>query len=404
MVTPGCSFQTSWRSGMLGACVVRPWPHVVVPVFREHLCLGRCVPRCCFHFVFDSAGSAGVMFGPTLYSAVGVSHFTAFKSSLLPLLLEFLLLWLLFEFIAYLTGLNSNPSGSSDPWVAARPSGSLVGVREVGLLQWYQSSGVASFPAGSECELQKSVAATAGRACCERGCWFARAAVEFILGLRILFYLLRSGLCSFWATIVLPLWFEECRLVELNSGEDGSWCFWWRFSTELPWLFWMSLLSLCGDELSLLPVGLSAFSLPGRCQSRCGAFDRVSGRGAGQVVFLFGFEFLGYAGGTSCVPVVWWFASLLTPCVLSQMVALSVVRQVLAVTCVRFFPLAWKRVHSVGIPCFGLGPFEVDVLSSTSAVVSFPVRVVDVLGCLTFPTSDVFSSFASARMPVEHVV
>ncbi|MQL86934.1 hypothetical protein Taro_019458, partial [Colocasia esculenta] len=29
----------------------------------------------------------------------------------------------LFEFIAYLTGLNSNPSGSSDPLVAARPSG-----------------------------------------------------------------------------------------------------------------------------------------------------------------------------------------------------------------------------------------------------------------------------------------
>ncbi|MQL69435.1 hypothetical protein Taro_001719 [Colocasia esculenta] len=39
------------------------------------------------------------------------------------------LLWL-FEFITYLTGLNSNPSGSSDPWVAARPSG----VPEVGSL------------------------------------------------------------------------------------------------------------------------------------------------------------------------------------------------------------------------------------------------------------------------------
>ncbi|MQL89375.1 hypothetical protein Taro_021949 [Colocasia esculenta] len=37
----------------------------------------------------------------------------------------------LFEFIAYLTGLNFNPSGSSDPWVAVRPSGSLAGVREV---------------------------------------------------------------------------------------------------------------------------------------------------------------------------------------------------------------------------------------------------------------------------------
>ncbi|MQL72516.1 hypothetical protein Taro_004854 [Colocasia esculenta] len=44
-------------------------------------------------------------------------------SSFTYALLEFLLLWLLFEYIAYLTGLNSNPFGSSDPWVAARPSG-----------------------------------------------------------------------------------------------------------------------------------------------------------------------------------------------------------------------------------------------------------------------------------------
>ncbi|MQL92358.1 hypothetical protein Taro_024989 [Colocasia esculenta] len=73
----------------VGACVVRLWSHVVASVFRELLCLGGCVPRS----IFASA------------------------------LLEFLLLWLLFEFIAYLTGLNSNPSGSSDPWVAARPSG-----------------------------------------------------------------------------------------------------------------------------------------------------------------------------------------------------------------------------------------------------------------------------------------
>ncbi|MQM06064.1 hypothetical protein Taro_038884, partial [Colocasia esculenta] len=40
----------------------------------------------------------------------------------------------LFEFIAYLTGLNSNPSGSSNPWVAPQPSGSLAGVREVGIV------------------------------------------------------------------------------------------------------------------------------------------------------------------------------------------------------------------------------------------------------------------------------
>ncbi|MQL92487.1 hypothetical protein Taro_025107 [Colocasia esculenta] len=92
MVTPGCSFLTLWR----------------------------------------------VMFGPTRVVGRGVALFLCFVvlcSSLLSLLLELLLLWLLFEFIAYLTGLNSNPSGSSDLWVAVRPSASLAGVREVGSLQ-----------------------------------------------------------------------------------------------------------------------------------------------------------------------------------------------------------------------------------------------------------------------------
>ncbi|MQL78439.1 hypothetical protein Taro_010867, partial [Colocasia esculenta] len=46
VVTPGCSFPTLWRSGILGACVMRLWSHVVAPVFRELLCLD--VLRCCF--------------------------------------------------------------------------------------------------------------------------------------------------------------------------------------------------------------------------------------------------------------------------------------------------------------------------------------------------------------------
>ncbi|MQM21551.1 hypothetical protein Taro_054592 [Colocasia esculenta] len=249
---------------------------------------------------------------------------------------------------------------------------------------------VARFPAGFKCELQESVAAIAGCACYEHGCWFARAAVEFVVGLRIhvgvsrrlreptcgvaftgaglwsvepvegvlaslavplllglrcavhlagVFWrvfpkrclggsgggsprtylhcfcsstccsvfsdgpccwpfglcvlvkvlpriapllilaevLPRSVWCSFWATVVLPLWFEVCRLVGLRSGEV-----------------------LLGRLLALL------------VESRCGAFDRVSGRGAGQ--------FLDCAGGTSCVPMFGWFASLLVPYVLSQMV------------------------------------------------------------------------------------
>ncbi|MQM00555.1 hypothetical protein Taro_033293, partial [Colocasia esculenta] len=61
VVTPCCSFLTLWRSGMLGACVVRLWSHVVAPVFYELLYLGWCMPRCCFRIVFDSAGSTGVV-------------------------------------------------------------------------------------------------------------------------------------------------------------------------------------------------------------------------------------------------------------------------------------------------------------------------------------------------------
>ncbi|MQM14126.1 hypothetical protein Taro_047056 [Colocasia esculenta] len=105
----------------VGACVVRLWSHVVAPVFHELLCLGGCVPRYCFRIVFDSTGSVGVMFGSTLVVGHGV----------------------------------------------------------------YSVPLVASFLVGPGCELQKSVAAVAGCACCERGCCFARAAVGFILGLRI---------------------------------------------------------------------------------------------------------------------------------------------------------------------------------------------------------------------------
>ncbi|MQM21575.1 hypothetical protein Taro_054618 [Colocasia esculenta] len=149
-------------------------------MFRELLCLGGCMLRCCFRFVFDSACPAGVMFGLTLVVGRCITLFRCIvvlcsRVVLLPPLLEFLLLWLgtigagvrcrtvvvvasspciassvscerehlyrelrvaflqvigLFEFIAFLTGLNSNPSESSDPWVAARPLGSLAGVRE----------------------------------------------------------------------------------------------------------------------------------------------------------------------------------------------------------------------------------------------------------------------------------
>ncbi|MQM07195.1 hypothetical protein Taro_040033 [Colocasia esculenta] len=40
-------------------------------------------------------------------------------------------------------------------------------------------------PGGFDCELQENVAVVVGCACYERGCWFARAAVGFVVGLHI---------------------------------------------------------------------------------------------------------------------------------------------------------------------------------------------------------------------------
>ncbi|MQM23798.1 hypothetical protein Taro_056866, partial [Colocasia esculenta] len=73
----------------VGACVVRLWSHVVAPVFRELIV------------------SAGVVFDPTLVVGHGITLFHCL--------------------VALCSRLNSNRSGSSDPWVAARPSGSLAG-------------------------------------------------------------------------------------------------------------------------------------------------------------------------------------------------------------------------------------------------------------------------------------
>ncbi|MQM01437.1 hypothetical protein Taro_034195 [Colocasia esculenta] len=137
VVTPGCSFPTLWRSGMLGACVVRLWSHVVALVFRELHCLSGCVPMFCFRFIGVPAAlaSKGLVI-PTEPCSRGSPPYslqvgTRYHRGSLPddrgggLLRR--ALPALFEFIAYLAGLNSNPSGSSDPWVAARPSGAPGG-------------------------------------------------------------------------------------------------------------------------------------------------------------------------------------------------------------------------------------------------------------------------------------
>ncbi|MQM10166.1 hypothetical protein Taro_043046 [Colocasia esculenta] len=78
-------------------------------------------------------------------------------------------------------------------------------------------------------------------------------------------------------------------------------------------------------------------------------------------------------------------------------VALSVVRQVLVLACVRVFPsrlrarvLGWGTLFRFGSP-------KVGVLSSTSAVVSFVMRLADISSYFALPTSDVFFGFVSVH-------
>ncbi|MQL80887.1 hypothetical protein Taro_013333, partial [Colocasia esculenta] len=205
--TPGCSFLDLVEVQDVSACVVRLWSLVVAPVFRELLCLGGCVPRVCFRIlllwpnpgcgswccsscfciVFDSAGFAGVVFDLTRF---------CFR------LLEFLLLWLVRDWLslqslvceAHPPLLSSGRDSLSLEFVArwswwrfvaSCVASSVSCKRECSLyrelrVSFLQVLRVASFPIGSEC-----VAAAVGGACFERGCWFARAVVGFIVDLYV---------------------------------------------------------------------------------------------------------------------------------------------------------------------------------------------------------------------------
>ncbi|MQL73311.1 hypothetical protein Taro_005666 [Colocasia esculenta] len=101
-------------------------------------------------------------------------------------------------------------------------------------------------------------------------------------------------------------------------------CRFWRrfFPGVLCVCFGPLLCCPCGSkyELSLLPVGLPvlqsawALSVEVLCSWYCVWLLRW------PTCLVVHSEFLGCAGGTSCVPVIGWLASFFAPCVLLQMV------------------------------------------------------------------------------------
>ncbi|MQL79130.1 hypothetical protein Taro_011566 [Colocasia esculenta] len=191
VVTPGCFFPTSWRSGML-------------------VCAGGC-----FRIVFESVGSTGVVFGLTLVVGHGISLFRCFValcSSFASALLEFLLLWLVRDWLSLLSLVHEAhpPTLFRSVGGGTTFGGPWRGVWEVGSLQWYQSSGVqrdfnelitmavpktgTSMLLAHPCIVSIRVRVSAAGEClllllgaraASVVAIFARAAVGFILGLRI---------------------------------------------------------------------------------------------------------------------------------------------------------------------------------------------------------------------------
>ncbi|MQL86209.1 hypothetical protein Taro_018738, partial [Colocasia esculenta] len=225
-----------------------------------------------------------------------------------------------FEFIAYLTGLNSNPSGSSDLWVAVRPLGVLGG-----------ALGGQVITVGPFVSCRRVLLLLLGARAASVVAVFARTAVGFILGLCIRvvmsqrlreptrgvaftgvsevlpeFFSVGSGggevspdLCcarfrfegflflwdcfcvslgclGFWCGFPEPLAVVLVRLaLRTVPGLMVPWWFWWRFSQNrfvllpLVAVFFSQLVMCFGHLLGLRPVLLAAewfvFVLGYRC-------------------------------------------------------------------------------------------------------------------------------------------
>ncbi|MQL77538.1 hypothetical protein Taro_009963, partial [Colocasia esculenta] len=249
-VTPGCSFPTSWRSRML--------------VLRHETLL---LPH-----VFDSAGSAGVVFGLT---RVVVEAFLCFRcfvvlcSRLTPLL-------------------SSGRDSLSQEFVA-------------GWLGWrFVARCVANSVSWSERELQECTAAVVVCTCCERGCCFARVAVGFVCSLRVL----RCSRSSSLLVLVEVRFPQNC--VVLVSGCCGI-ALWVEVS--VVWLVAVALPSRLRC-IAWLPCVLVQFSRTVGCCPGEGCSQDYSGRVSAGCCATSGlrlssysfFGFLGCDGGTPCVP------------------------------------------------------------------------------------------------------
>ncbi|MQM23242.1 hypothetical protein Taro_056305 [Colocasia esculenta] len=290
--------------------------------------------------VFDSAGSSGVVFGQT---RVVVEAFLSFRCFVvLCVCFRFVGVpaalaskGLLFEFITYLTGLNSNPSGSSYLWVAARPSGvpgggsersgRYSGIRVQGSNVICNELITMAVPKkGTSTLLARPCRVLLGKhlvLCCR---WLDlqqgpsvsfRRVLRLLLGARavsvvVVSLVLRLGSFSACVSVWVPLRSVLACFFQLLCYlrvENGALVVLVEVLPEPVILLPLSAVFLSIGRLFELPSGdvfqigswhfwwrfspkLLRVVLVVAAPSRCGASDRVSGHGAGQFVFLIVFR------------------------------------------------------------------------------------------------------------------
>ncbi|MQL78638.1 hypothetical protein Taro_011064 [Colocasia esculenta] len=176
-------------------------------------------------------------------------------SSFASTLLEFLLLWLVRDW--WRRDLWGSLAGSGR-------SGRYSGIRAQGSNEICNELITMAVPKkGSECELQESVTTVAGCTCFEHCCWFARAAIGFVIGLRVRVGVsrrLREPTCcvaftgaGLWSAEPLCVW--PCVPVR----------HWALCSTQSASLLELSRCFVCRVAPLLLLSDLSSWEAPGSC-------------------------------------------------------------------------------------------------------------------------------------------
>ncbi|MQL81726.1 hypothetical protein Taro_014193 [Colocasia esculenta] len=419
----------------VGACVVRLWSHVAAPMFRELLWLGGCVPSFASAFVGvptalavkglvstfpvgsellllgAHAASVVVVFAHAavgfvlgLRIRVGVSQrlreptcCVAFTGAGLwstePV--EGVLALLVVPVLLGLPGCYRSRCGAFDR-VSGRGTGQIVFliIFRVSRLRWWDFVCLHGWEA---CFVSRALRALPDGSLGEAGGVPSSSAFHGLLGVVVLSHGIwcrvahRGDLCGFVADVACSTLFGLRLLVggfwQVSCGESFLLAVLFRPLVQLCCIlpgFGAGGGTLCSCSSGcFVPSGalvhcVASWVAPGacvgtmcctvflivsfvHCVASCSVFKALSFPPLGHYVLADALWLYHYRCGVAALP-----------CLGSPIGGTPGFGRGL---CPSFPSRFGERVCPVGVPCFGLGPFEVDMLASTSAIVSFPVQL-----------------------------